>query len=145
MIILSDFLLNYSEIKGLKIAKWVTIVVGILGTGIACLMATYPVTSLFFFFQEVVGLFGSALAGIFILGIFLKRSNWVGALSGALMSVIVLIFIKYYTPLNFYIYPLIAIPVCVIGGYIISLITPQFRTPTEGLVYGKHLKNKSSE
>lgn len=93
----------------------------------------------------MVGLFGSALAGIFILGIFLKRSNWVGALSGALMSVIVLIFIKYYTPLNFYIYPLIAIPVCVIGGYIISLITPQFRTPTEGLVYGKHLKNKSSE
>jgi len=110
--------------SSLSTARWVTIIVGILGTIVACIMAIYPVTSLFFLFQEIVGLFGSALAGVFILGIFTKRAHGAGALLGALVSVLMLAYIKYLTQLNFYIYPLIGIPVCVIGGYLISRIWP---------------------
>lgn len=132
---------NYNEISGLKIAKWITLIVGSLGTLIACLMAAYPQRSLFFFFQEVIGLFGSAVAGIFILGIFVKKANWAGTLAGAILSVIVLSFVKYQTPINFYIYPLIAIPVCVIGGYAFSLLIPVKNPDLNGLVYSR--KNKS--
>ena len=45
------FYKSYSEIKGLIIAKWTTLSVGAVGTLIACLMATYPVNSIFFFFE----------------------------------------------------------------------------------------------
>jgi Na+/proline symporter len=104
---------------------------------IACLMAAFPVKSLFFLFQEVIGLFGSAIGGIFILGIFVKKANWIGTLSGAILSIIVLAFVKYNTPINFYIYPLIAIPICVISGYVFSLIFPTKENNIEGLVYRK--------
>ena len=128
---------TYTDAKGLFVAKWTTVIVGVFGTMIACLMAAYPVKSLFFLFQEVIGLFGSAIAGIFILGIFIKAANWKGAIIGSILSVIVLVFIKYYTPLNFYIYPLIAIPTCVIGGYIASLIFKVDQKNIDDLVYSK--------
>jgi len=128
---------GYSDVKAMKIARWVTVIVGVLGTGVACVMAAFPIASLFFFFQEIVGLFGSALAGIFMLGIFFRKANWIGALIGAGLSVISLIFVKYYTPFNFYIYPLIAIPVCVITGYISSLAFPINEPVAANLVYSK--------
>jgi cyclically-permuted mutarotase family protein len=132
---------KYNDIKGLKIAKWTTIIVGVFGTLIACLMAAFPVKSIFFLFQEVIGLFGSAIAGIFILGIFIKKANWIGTLLGAVLSIIVLALIKYNTPINFYIYPLIAIPICVLGGFVFSLIFPTKENNIEGLVYRKNAKD----
>jgi solute:Na+ symporter, SSS family len=130
---------RYTEIMAMKVAKWVTIIVGILGTGVACIMATFPIASLFFFFQEIVGLFGSALTGIFILGIFFRKANWIGTLAGAILSVIVLVIVKYYTQLNFYIYPLIAIPVCVITGYLVSILIPVKNNITDNLVYKRNI------
>lgn len=128
---------SYSEEKGLRTAKLVTIAVGIIGTVIACLMAMFPVQSIFFFFQEVIGLFGSALAGIFILGVFIKKANWKGTLMGAVISVIVLALIKYGTDINFFIYPLITMPVCIIGGYLLSLVFPVKQDDVVELVYRK--------
>jgi Na+/proline symporter len=128
---------TYSEAKGLKTAKWTTVAVGIIGTAIACLMAAFPVQSIFFFFQEVIGLFGSALAGIFILGVFIKKANWKGTLVGSMLSVIVLVFIKYGTNINFFIYPLITMPVCIIGGYLFSFVFPVNQGDIQDLVYRK--------
>ena len=129
------FYKSYSEIKGLIIAKWTTLSVGAVGTLIACLMAVYPVNSIFFFFQEILGLFGSAMAGIFILGIFIKKAHWKGTLTGAIISILTLTFLKYNTSLNFYIYPLIGIPTCVVIGYIFSYIIPFKEKYIDDLVY----------
>ena len=134
------FTKSYTDKKGLSVAKWTTVIVGVFGTLIACLMAAFTVKSLFFLFQEVIGLFGSAIAGIFILGIFIKKANWKGTLLGALLSILVLVFVKYNTPLNFYIYPLIAIPTCVLGGYFFSLIFTVEDKNIDDLVYSKTLK-----
>lgn len=131
---------SYSDSKGLILAKYITLIVGVFGTVIACLMAAFPVKSIFFFFQEIIGLFGSAISGIFILGIFIKKSNWIGALIGAVLSIIVLVIIKYNTPLNFYIYPLIAIPTCVITGFMFSLFFPIKQNNISNLVYQKNVK-----
>ncbi|MDT0554033.1 sodium:solute symporter family transporter [Urechidicola vernalis] len=128
---------KYSEENGLQMAKWITVIVGVFGTIIACLMAAFPVKSLFFLFQEVIGLLGSAIAGIFILGIFVKSANWKGTLIGAILSIVVLAFIKYNTPINFYIYPLIAIPVCVIGGWLFSFVFKVEQKNLEELTYSK--------
>ncbi len=115
---------NFTDQSSLAVARWVTVIVGALGTTVACVMAIYPATSLFFLFQEIIGLFGSALAGVFILGVFTKKTHAKGALLGAFISVLALAYVKYWTQLNFYIYPLIGIPVCVIAGYVISFIWP---------------------
>ena len=131
----------YSDLKGLAVAKWTTLIVGVIGTSIACLMATFPVTSIFFFFQETIGLFGSAIAGIFILGIFIKKAHWKGALIGAVASITVLVFIKYSTLLNFYIYPLIGIPLCVIIGWVFSLLITIPQPDISGLVYQRKPTN----
>ena len=72
-----------------------------------------------------------------MLGLFIKKANWIGTLSGALLSIVVLALVKYATPINFYIYPLIAIPVCVIGGYVTSLLFPVGQKDIDGLVYSK--------
>lgn len=125
----------------LSVARWVTVIVGILGTIVACIMALYPVTSLFFLFQEFVGLFGSALAGVFILGVFTNRTHGNGALTGAFISVMVLAYVKYWTQLNFYIYPLIGIPVCVVCGYVTSRFWPAKLTVIEDISL-KTLKSK---
>ena len=106
------------------VAKRTTVFAGITGTLVACIMALYPVSSLFFLFQEIIGLFGSALAGVFILGVFTSRSHSIGVLTGAFVSVVVLVYVKYMTQLNFYIYPLVAIPTCVLVGYLVSKIWP---------------------
>jgi len=129
------FLPEASEQKRLRFARWTTILVGSLGTGMACILAIFPVQSLFFFFQEIIGLISSALAGIFILGIFTRRANAKGALIGAVASLMVLYAIKFHTPIQFYIYPLIGIPVCVIVGFLISTIYPAPRKDLENLTY----------
>ncbi len=118
---------SYTDNSSLSIARWTTVVIGVLGTAIACLIAAYPVASLFFLFQEVLGVFGSALAGVFILGVFTKTTDGRGALIGALLSITVVFLVKYLTSINFYIYPIIGIPICVVVGYITSKIWPNNR------------------
>ena len=125
----------YTDKKGLKLAKYITITVGSIGTIIACLMAAFPVRSIFFFFQEVIGLFGSAIAGIFILGIFIQRANWIGTLGGAVLTILCLVLIKYNTHINFYIYPLIGIPLCVISGSILSFAFSVKQKNLDNLIY----------
>ncbi|MDR8390774.1 sodium/solute symporter [Aliifodinibius sp. S!AR15-10] len=127
-----QFVPTSKEKNRLYLARLVTVIVGALGTLIACLLATLPIQSLYFFFQEIIGLLSSALAGIFILGIFTQRTHGTGALIGAALSLVMLYIVKFYTPIHFYIYPLIGIPVCVIVGYLVSLVLPD---------HGKKLKN----
>ena len=91
---------------------------------------------IFFYSNEVI----VYLVVLFILGIFIKRANWKGTLLGALLSVIVLVFVKYNNPLNFYIYPLIIILTCVLGGYFFSLIFTVEDKNIDDLVYSKTLK-----
>ena len=49
------------------------------------------------------------------------------------MSAIVLYFIKFYTPINFYMYAFIGFVICFIVGYMASLIIPEKEKTMEGL------------
>ena len=83
-------------------------------------MALSPVQSLFFLFQEVLGLTSSALIGIFILGIFFKEVRANHVLLGAIVSFAAVILLKYFTPFHFYIFPLVGVPTCIIVGLLTS-------------------------
>lgn len=125
------------EQNRLRLAKIVVVVVGIFGTATACLLAMFPIQSLYFLFQEIVGLLSSALAGIFILGIFTEKTNSQGVMIGAIFSLVIMAFIKFQTGIHFYVYPIIGIPACILIGYFSSFFFQTESGNLSGLTYRK--------
>ena len=81
---------NSSDRTRLLLARIITVVLGIFGTGGALLMATYPIKSLWDVFLALLGLLGGGLAGVFMLGIFTRRANSAGAVVGIVCSPVLL-------------------------------------------------------
>jgi len=126
---------NSEEKYLVRLAKIVVVVVGTFGTVMACVLAMFPIQSLYFLFQEIVGLLSSALAGIFFLGIFTNRTSSKGVIIGAVASLLVMAFVKYQTGIHFYVYPLIGIPVCIIVGYLSSFLFQSDDKELKSLTY----------
>ena len=116
---------NTDDAKRLRIARILTIVIGALGTVLTLALATFDIDSLFFLFQKLLGLTSSGLVGIFMLGMFTKRTTSAGALAGALASIAVLYLVTTYSNLNFYLYAPIGIATVLIVGYAVSLVRPK--------------------
>ncbi len=109
----------------LKLAKWLTGVIGLAGTGIALVLAQADIRSLWETFLEVIGLFGGTISGLFVLGIFFRRANGAGELAGALASALC-VGLVWYTKLTvFWVFPVIGVSVCVLTGWLASLMLPR--------------------
>lgn len=117
----------------LKLAKRLTIGLGILATAIGLLMATVEIESLFDLFLELLGLLGGSLAGLFALGIFTQRATAAGALAGAFTSAAILYLISAFTQIHFFLYAGIGIVTCFAVGYLVSLVLPSGPARLEGL------------
>jgi len=110
-----------SERHFLGVARVATVVAGVVATAAALMVARLEVGSMLDLFFEVMGLFGGSLAGLFVLGIFTRRSNARGVLLGALVSVGVLYIVKRHTDIHFMLYGGIGLGVCAVVGYLASL------------------------
>jgi len=121
-----------SETYRLRLARVITVVLGFVATGIGFMMASMDITSLFDLILEIVALFGGSLAGLFALGIFTKRANATGAVIGMLTSMSTLILVKYTTDIHFFLYGGIGILVCMVVGYLFSLVAPGPEQELEG-------------
>jgi solute:Na+ symporter, SSS family len=119
--------------RALRLARWLTLLLGVVGVGAAALMATYPIKSVWDIFLTILGLFGGSLAGVFALGIFTKRAHAVGAIVGVVVSVVTLFLVQQYTTVHFFLYAGIGIVVCFVAGYVSSLVIPYETKPLEGL------------
>jgi SSS family transporter len=108
----------------LRLAQTVILITGIFSTGVACLMARMGIASLFDAFISVIGMTGGALAGLFALGIFTRRAHGKGAFLGAISSILVLVLVRTYTPVNFFLYGAIGTTTCFVTGYLFSLFLP---------------------
>ena len=135
--IVTDFFSRFrraaSDATALRLAKWLTAVFGVAATGSAVLLASHEASSLWDIFQQVIGLFGGALAGLFALGIFSTRATAPGALVGALTSAAVLYLVMTLTPLHFFLYAAVGVLTCVIVGYFASLVLPSQPKNLSGL------------
>jgi Na+/proline symporter len=116
-----------SEVFCLRLARWLTILMGAIGTGTALLMVTFQIQSLWDFFFKLLGLLGGSLAGIFALGVFTKKTHGVGTLVGALCSALILYFVQSFTKVHFFLYAAVGIISCFVIGYLISIIFPQYQ------------------
>lgn len=103
-------------------ARYTCIVSGVLGMGIALMMATWNILSLLDFFQEILGLLSSGLGGLFLMGIFFPRIGGKAALVGFVSGVLMVFLTKYYTDASFLLYGAIGMATSVVVGWCVSQV-----------------------
>ena len=108
----------------LTIARIATVIIGLLGMGIALVMATWDIQSLWGEFSKYIGLFGGGLGGLFVLAIFTKRATATGALVGLLFSAIVQFALKQNDVIHGVLFSATGMLSCLIIGYLASLVLP---------------------
>ena len=137
--IIYDFVLRLKpetpERKRMRLARWLSLITGGIGTIGALVMTGWDIRSLWDLFLSSVGLFGGALAGIFALGIFTTRANGQGALIGFVVGGLTLFFVQRYTNVHFFLYAGVGILTCMIAGYMASFLFPAPAQSLDGLTF----------
>lgn len=119
----SRFRKKKNDIEKLHLAKIVTLTVGVFGIISAMLIAFLKIELIFNLFQEIVGILCGALSGTFILGVLTKKANSTGVITGMIVGTLAVIFTKYFTNINVFLYGAISLLTTVLIGYLISLYT----------------------
>lgn len=123
-----------SDQQFLFTAKWVVVIGGLLGIGVALYFQNSGIENAFKTFLGITGLVTGSLGGLFALGIFSKRANGQGAMIGAVVGVVVVAALKYGgAPVTEILYSLIGLMSCLIVGYGASLVVGQAKEGQEDL------------
>lgn len=133
---------NQDDQQGVKVAKIIIIICGILGTSIGLYFIKAGQSGMIDLFQQILGMLGGPVVGIFILGVFSQRTS----ASAAFIGLIVAGFIVFYLQslgLAVYIYAICSVFTSTIIGLIMSYIWPNKKVIT-GLTY-KTLRETSNE
>ena len=109
--------------KTLFEAKIITTIIGIVGTALALGLATLDVRSMFDLWMEILGVIGGCFGGVFLLGMFTKRANTIGAITGASCSIVITVLVKYSSDVHFMLFSTVSVMSCLIIGYLVSLMT----------------------
>ena len=118
-----------------------TVVVGLIGIGVALLLSKLNVHSLFDVSIELAGLLGGGFAGAYTLGMFTRRANSPGVAIGIGFSIVLTLVAWHFNLVHPYFYLAISIALCIIFGYLGSLLFP---APTRSLV-GLTIYNQDAE
>lgn len=129
----------------LKLGKNLTLLIGLFGTLVAVLMATFEIKSIFDMWTQLFALFGGGFGGVYILGMFTRRGNLTGALTGAVTSVFTALILKNFTPLHFSLYLSLSILSCAVVGYVVSLLTGSNHKALENLTVWDMKKKEAVE
>lgn len=113
---------DLTDRRYLKLAKFITVLMGAFGTLMAILIATSEIGYIFDFFQELLGMIGGSLGGVFILAVFFKKATSKGAIIGTLGGALCTILAKNFTDINGYLYGAIGAISCVLIGLTFSHI-----------------------
>ena len=124
-----------SDSRRLRIARISGMVSGGLGIGLALLMAGWNILSLFDYYNIILGLLGGGIAGVFAMAIFFPRINTRGALTGFIMSILILFLIFTYSSVHLLLYGFLGVTISVIIAYIVSLMTHADKKDLAGLTY----------
>ncbi|MCL9783790.1 sodium:solute symporter [Vibrio sp. S4M6] len=113
---------NSSPEQTLKVGRLLTVVSGVLGVCASTYLIYANESEIWDAFNSLLGLMGGPMTGLFMLGIFVKRANSIGALFGVIASVIVVIGLRQFTDLNFFFYGVFGTLVVVAVGLLVSLM-----------------------
>jgi len=117
----------------LRLARWVTAVIGVLGTAFALAMAQWDIKSLWDQYAVVLGFFLSGLAGLFILAIFTRRPGGLAAVTALVGSTAVQVLLKQSYAMHPFGYAVSGLVSCVIIGVLVGTVLPEKRKSLAGL------------
>ncbi len=133
----TDFIRRFDRIgseKGyLNLARILTVLFGMLGTGFALLLAYADIKSLWDSFIGILGLLGGAMCGLFMLGILTARANGKGAVTGAITGALCLWLVQQYTEVSFLLYASIGILATFVIGWMASMVFEKDSKTIDGL------------
>jgi Na+/proline symporter len=124
----SDFYISIvkkaSQKRSMMVARISSIVIGILGIGMALVLATWSIESLWDQFNTFLGLLTSGIGALFLMGIFSKRISPQAALSGLIGGLIITLMIKQMTDVSFLLYGAIGLISSLGIALLVSLVLP---------------------
>lgn len=106
------------EASTLRVARWSSVMTGVIGVVIALLMATADIRSLIDYFNSILGLLTSGLGSLFFIGVFLPKIGAKAALTGFAVGTLFVFWLAYGTDVNLFLYGA--------GGMTVSVLTAMF-------------------
>jgi len=124
--------------KSVLFAELATVATGLLGIGVALLLSRFDIHSLFDVSIELAGLLGGGFAGAYTLGMFTRRANSPGVAIGVASSIALTTVAWALHLVHPYFYLAISIMLCIVIGYLASLLFPAPTRSLDGLtIYGR--------
>ena len=109
----------------LKMARILTVGAGLFGTVSALVISKMDAGSLWKLILLLVGLFGSSLTGVFLLGVFTSRASTRGVVLGIAVSIMSLIMLRTFEiPIHSFLTAAVGVLSCVVVGYFASIFLP---------------------
>jgi solute:Na+ symporter, SSS family len=126
----------------LRMMRLSTICTGVAATVIALWLSTLNLKSIMVTWNIVSSLLGGGIVGIFALGMFSTRANSGGAVCGALLSIALGLYVKFFTSIHWaFLLPMLIFSAMIIG-YVASFLFRREEKDLAGLtIY--HLKKAS--
>ena len=103
------------------IARWASVVSGMVGLLLALFMATWNIQSFLDFFNEALGLLTSGLGGLFFIAVFMKRVKGYAALAGFVAGEVVVFCMSECTDANFLLFGATGMVVSIVVAWLLSL------------------------
>ena len=110
-----------SDTKLVVVARWASVVSGMVGLLLALFMATWEIQSFLDFFNEALGLLTSGLGGLFFIAVFMKRVKGYAALTGFIVGEAVVFWMSKNTDANFLLFGAIGMVVSIVVAWMLSL------------------------
>lgn len=141
-VITSDFYKTMSKEGSGKhvmgVARWSGVIAGVSGIGMALILATWNIASLWDQFNTFLGLLTGGLGALFIMGIFFPRISGPAAIGGVLAGLALLILVKNHTDLSFLLYGFAGLTSSVVFALLLSLPVPN-RKAVGGYTWGSRI------
>jgi SSS family solute:Na+ symporter len=125
---------NPTQRSSVRFAEWMSVVIGLVGIGLALLLSLYDIHSLLDLTIELAGLLGGGFAGAYTLGMFTTRANSGGVAIGIATAIVVTLTAWLMRLVHPYFYLGISILVCIVVGYFASYLFPAPTRSLDGLV-----------
>lgn len=128
--------------KSVLMAEIMTVAVGLVGIATALLLSRFDIHSLFDVSIELAGLLGGGFAGAYTLGMFTRRANSPGVAIGIASSIVLTLIAWSFHLVHPYFYLAISILLCIVIGYLASLLFPAPTRSLEGLTIYSRKPNR---
>lgn len=150
ILIAEDFYKRFKKDASSHSEMWVmrlaSVLIGLLGTAAAIWLLKLPMPTLWETFQRIIALLAGGFVGIFILGMFTRRTHSLGAITGLIVSIFVAYKLQ-FSQLDVHwsgLGCMITLS-CVITGYVVSLVIPWHRKDLAGLTVWDQLEDPVDE